>query len=474
MTKKAIVWIREDLRIDNNQALSYASQNHEIVTALYIYNSKYFEKKREAQKWWLSKSLESFKNDLDKFNISLEILSGDEIEIFSKINKKDNLTVYWSKVYEPSVIEKGKTIRNIFLKNEINHKYFKGNILIEFQDVTKDDGTPFKVFTPFWKNAEQRYLEKVPSKVSKVKVLIKKSKLMGDSINPKEILPKKHWYKKFENYWSPSEESAKKYLQKLIKEKIDNYGDTRDFPSIDGTSKLSPFLKHGQIHVETIWNKCQDIKIKGKGYRKYINELGWREFSHSLINYFPEMLKGNLRKEFDKFPWIENKRYLELWKKGMTGYPLVDAGMRELYETGWMHNRVRMVVGSFLVKHLRIHWEEGEKHFRNCLMDFNEANNVAQWQWVAGCGADAAPYFRIFNPILQGEKFDNKGVYTKKWVPELKNIPNEFLYKPWELEKKYQEQLKIVIGKDYPSPIVIHEEARAAALAAFQSLKNKL
>ena len=472
MTKKAIVWIREDLRIDNNPALSYATHNHEIVSAVYIYNNKYFDKKREAQKWWLFKSLETFKKDLTQFNISLEVLSGDEIEIFSKIKEKDEITVYWSKVYEPDIIAKGKKIRDLFIKNKVNYKYFKGNILIEFQNVTKDDGTPFKVFTPFWKNAEKKYLEQIPPKISKIDKLKKISNIMGKSIDLKEILPKKNWYKKFEKYWSPSEDEAKKFLQKLIKDKIINYGDTRDFPSIDGTSKISPFLKHGQIHVETIWNKCQQIENKGKGYRKYINELGWREFSHSLINYFPEMLKGNLRKDFDNFQWVKNQKYLKLWKQGMTGYPIVDAGMRELYETGWMHNRVRMVVGSFLVKHLRIHWMEGEKHFRNCLMDFNEANNVAQWQWVAGCGADAAPYFRIFNPILQGIKFDNDGVYTKKWVPELKNMPNEFLHKPWELEKKYQEEIKIIIGKDYPAPIVVHEEARAAALDAFQTLKK--
>jgi len=344
--------------------------------------------------------------------------------------------------------------------------------LIEFQDITKNDGTPFKVFTPFWKNAEQIYLDKIPSKILNIKKLNKAVNILGKSINPKEILPEKNWYKKFEKYWSPSEKEGKKYLQKLINDKITNYDDNKDFPSIEGTSRISPFLKHGQIHVETIWNECQKIKIKGKGYRKYINELGWREFSHSLINYFPEMLKGNLRKEFDNFPWEKNKKNLKLWKQGMTGYPLVDAGMRELYETGWMHNRVRMVVGSFLVKHLRIHWIEGEKHFRNCLIDFNEANNVAQWQWVAGCGADAAPYFRIFNPILQGEKFDKEGAYTKKWVPELKNIPNKFLYKPWELEKKHQEQIKVVIGKDYPSPIVDHAAARDAALSAFQSIKK--
>ena len=285
-------------------------------------------------------------------------------------------------------------------------------------------------------------------------------------------MPKKNWYKKFEQYWKVSESASKKVLINLIEKRIKNYGTARDYPSVEGTSKLSPYIKHGQIHVSTIWQKCNEIKSKGIGYRKYINELGWREFSHSLINYFPEFLKGNYRKEFDRFPWVKNEKFLKAWKSGMTGYPIVDAGMRELYETGWMHNRIRMVVGSFLVKHLRINWTEGEKHFRNCLLDFNKANNVAQWQWVAGCGADAAPYFRIFNPILQGEKFDKEGLYVKKWVPELNKVPNKFIHKPWEMEHKYQEAIKTIIGKDYPKPIVIHEKARAAALEAFQSLKK--
>ena len=433
MTKKAIVWIREDFRIEDNEALAIAAKNHDFVNVLYIYNPKNFDKKREAQKWWISKALENFNLDLKKLNITLEVQLCDELEILSNLKKEDDVTVYWSKVYEPDVINKGKKIRDQFIKNEIQYKYFKGNILVEFQEMTKDDGTPYKVFTPFWKKTEQLYISKAPSKFIKVKSKAKKINIFKNSISIKDILPKKDWYIKFEKYWIPSEQEAKKYLQELIKNKIENYGEARDIPSINGTSKLSPFLKFGQIHVETIWRKCQDIKIKKKGYRKYINELGWREFSHSLINYFPQMLKGNLRKDFDNFPWVKNDKFLKAWKKGMTGYPIVDAGMRELYETGWMHNRVRMIVASFLVKHLRIHWMEGEKHFKNCLVDYNEARNVAQWQWVAGCGADAAPYFRIFNPILQGEKFDKDGIYTKKWVPELKNMPNKFLYKPWEL-----------------------------------------
>ena len=376
MANTALVWIRDDFRIQNNDALTYATNQHDAVTAVFIFNSNIFDHKREAQKWWVSKSLENFKSDLKKLNIGLEIIKDDEINFFSKIKSED-------------------------------------------------------------------------------------------------ILPKSDWYKKFEKYWEPSEQKAHENLDNFVNKSILNYGVDRDFPSIKGTSLLSPYIRNGQINVGDIWQRCKKLKSKNVSVKKYTNEIGWREFSHSLINYFPQMLKGNLRKEFDKFPWVNNSKFLNAWKKGMTGYPIVDAGMRELYETGWMHNRIRMVVGSFLVKHLRINWKEGEKYFRNCLLDFNEANNVAQWQWVAGCGADAAPYFRIFNPILQGEKFDKQGDYVKKWVPELSKVPPKFIHKPWEMEKKYQEAINTIIGSSYPMPIVIHEKARADALSAFQSIKKK-
>ena len=382
------------------------------------------------------------------------------------------MSIYWNKVYEPDHLKLDKEIEKILEKKNISFKFFKGNILNEYQSITKNDGTPFKVFTPFWRNAEQVYIDAVPQKSSEIKKLKNKKNIFNSKDTFKQIMPKKDWFKKFDQYWKPSEEEAHKNLKEFINNRISKYGVDRDYPSINGSSKLSPYIRNGQIHVAAIYEKSsKDIK-KNTSIRKYINELGWREFSHSLINYFPQMLKGNLRKEFDRFPWEKSSKNLKAWKQGMTGYPIVDAGMRELYETGWMHNRIRMVVGSFLVKHLRINWKEGEKYFRNCLLDFNEANNVAQWQWVAGCGADAAPYFRIFNPILQGEKFDKEGLYVKKWVPELNRVPSKFIHKPWEMELKYQEAIKTIIGKDYPKPIVIHEEARAAALNAFQSLKK--
>ncbi|MDC0449555.1 DNA photolyase family protein [Pelagibacteraceae bacterium] len=465
-----VVWLREDFRILKNDALIYASKNHEKVCAIYIYKKKDFDN-RSAQRWWLFQSIKNFKNKLSQVNISLEVMEAKSYkEAFETIIKKKNFSIYWNKVYEPKFLLFDKKVSNDLKLKNINFKILKGNLLNESDEIKKNDNTPFKVFTPFWKTAEKFYLDKGFQKAEKIKPKSKKLKFLNQATNLEDILPKKNWPKKFENFWIPSEDEAIKKIKEFIKYGLVDYGVNRDIPGVKGTSKISPYLAFGQIHVETIWEECQTIQNKGTGYRKFINELGWREFSHSLINYFPEMLKGNLRKDFDNFPWVDNAKYLLVWQKGMTGYPIVDAGMRELHKTGWMHNRVRMITASFLVKHLRIHWKEGEKYFRDCLLDFNEANNVAGWQWVAGCGADAAPYFRIFNPILQGERFDPKGEYVKKWVPELLNVPKEFIHKPWEIDKDVE---NFEIGKNYPKPIVIHEEARNAALEAFKKIKKK-
>jgi deoxyribodipyrimidine photo-lyase len=465
-----IVWLRDDFRILKNDALAYATQNHNHVCALYAFKRKNFNK-RSAQLWWLYQSLKNFKEKLNQFNISLEIVETNSYkEIFENIGNKKKFSIYWNKVYEPDFLLFDKKLSNLLSSKNINFKIFKGNLLNESHEIKKNDNTPFKVFTPFWKTAEKYYLDKGFNEKKKITIKEKKINFFGNLTKLESILPKNKWYLKFEKFWNPSEETALENIKYFIKKNLTNYGENRDIPSIEGTSRISPYLAFGQIHIETIWEECQKIKIKNNGYRKYINELGWREFSHSLINYFPEMLKGNLRKDFDNFPWQENTKHLAAWKKGMTGYPIVDAGMRELYETGWMHNRVRMVTASFLVKHLRIHWKEGEKYFRNCLLDFNEANNTAGWQWVAGCGADAAPYFRIFNPILQGERFDPLGYYVKKWVPELSSIPKKFIHKPWELDEKIK---GFELGKTYPKPIVVHEEARNFALEAFKSIKKK-
>ncbi|CAN1598296.1 PhrB Deoxyribodipyrimidine photolyase [Candidatus Pelagibacterales bacterium] len=467
----SFVWLKDDFRISNNQALkALIEDNNKEKLAIYIYEEETYLS-CESQKWWLAKSLEIFQKKLENLNISLDVIHENTSKTFKKLISNNSFNrIYWNKSchVNDNITEEG--IKKILKENNVFYKEFEANLLNPVEKIKKDDGTPFKVFTHYWKKAEQNYLRNNhkfdDKKYKNYNHDLKKNK------NIQAIYPKKHWYKKFEKYWEPSEENAEKILNNFINKSIENYAIDRDIPSIEGTSKLSPYLKFGQISVHKIMQKCLEIKNKKIGYRKYINEIGWREFCHSLLHNFPEMEKNNLRKDFNNFKWNKNEKLLLKWKKGLTGYPIVDAGMRELYETGWMHNRVRMIVASFLVKHLRIHWMEGEKHFRNTLLDFNIANNVAGWQWVAGTGADAAPYFRIFNPILQGEKFDSNGNYIKKWCPELNNLPNEFLHKPWEMPEELQMEKNIIIGKTYPFPIVKHEEARNSALKAFQDLKK--
>ena len=459
-----LFWLKDDFRLKKNPALIEATHRHDKVIAFYLYKKKKFDH-QESQKWWVAKSLEEFKKKLLKYNINLEIVKTETYKsFFEKLFKKKNFSIYWNKTYEPNYLKFDKYLSDNLKSNGIDFKILKGNILNEINEIKKKDGTPFKVFTPYWRSAEKFYFDKIPPKEKKILKCKKRVYFFDKTINGKEIFPKKNWFKKFERYWEPSEEKALNELKNFIKDKIENYAEARNFPNLTGTSKLSPYIKHGQIHVETIWQECN--KIKKKGINKYLTEIGWREFNHSLINYFPHMLNGNYSKKFDNFPWEKNQKFLDAWKKGLTGYPIVDAGMRELRFTGWMHNRVRMIVGSFLVKHLLINWIEGEKYFKNCLLDYNEANNVSGWQWVAGSGADAAPYFRIFNPILQGEKFDKEGEYVKKWVTELKLVPKKFIHKPWELNDKSI----LNLGIDYPVPIVIHEKARLKALEAFKKI----
>ena len=466
MEKKiGLFWLRDDFRLSKNNGLIEATINHKEVVVFYLYKEHTYQK-QEAQKWWLSKSLYNFKKKLNNLNINLEIIKTESYQIFfEKLLKKNDFVIYWNKVYEPDYLKFDEQIQKTLRSKNIFYKICKGNVLNEINEINKNDGTPFKVFTPFWRTAEKYYIEKIPPKEKKIKKCLRKKSYFKNCVNSEKILPNKNWFKNFEKIWSPEEESALKILNIFIKTKMKNYSENRNFPNTKGTSKLSPYIKFGQIHVETIWDECVKNGSKSIGTSKFLTEIGWREFNHSLINHFSHMTKNNYSKKFDKFPWQKNSKFLNAWKKGLTGYPIVDAGMRELYSIGWMHNRVRMIVGSFLVKHLLIDWKEGEKYFRNCLLDYSQASNIGGWQWVAGCGADAAPYFRIFNPILQGEKFDKDGEYVKQWVPELNNLPQKFIHKPWEYDGE-----KFKLGRDYPYPIVKHEEARAKALNAFKKI----
>ena len=362
MDKKiGLFWLRDDFRIIKNDGLIEATKNHDQVVVFYLYKGDTF-KEKEAQKWWLSKSLSNFQKKLSVLNINLEIVETNSFKLFfDNLVKRNDFEIYWNKVYEPDFLKFDDYLSKNLKNKKINYKKFKGNTLNEIDEIKKNDGTPFKVFTPFWRNAEKYFLEKISPKEKIIKKCKKKITYFTNCIKPEKILPKKDWFKDFEKIWSPEEQNALKELQNFIQEKITNYSEARNFPSIAGTSKLSPFIKFGQIHVATIWNECIKKKTKTIGTTKFLAEIGWREFNHSLINHFPHMLKNNYSKKFDKFPWKKNPKFLNAWKNGLTGYPIVDAGMRELNSTGWMHNRVRMIVGSFLVKDLLIDGREGEK-----------------------------------------------------------------------------------------------------------------
>jgi len=290
------------------------------------------------------------------------------------------------------------------------------------------------------------------------------------------ILPKNNWHKKFDGMWNIGEHAAYKKLEDFIEDGLVNYKDGRNFPSQNNVSRLSPHLHFGEISPNQIWymvDELDDSIYPERDVYHFKSEIGWREFSYSLLYYNQELQTENLYKKFDKFPWTKDISNLQNWKRGLTGYPIVDAGMRELWETGYMHNRLRMVVGSFLVKNLLIHWNYGERWFWDCLIDADMASNSASWQWVAGSGADAAPYFRIFNPIMQGQKFDPDGSYTKKYIPELANVPLKYLFNPWDAPKSILDDSGVTLGKDYPYPIVNMQESRDLALDAFDTIRIK-
>ncbi len=468
--KKIIIhWFRQDLRIYDNPSLFEAAKQGSVLP-IYILdddNSGLYQM-GEASRWWLHHSLKSLNKSLEG---NLKVYNGDPKKILLDLsNENDIKGVFWNRCYEPWRILRDKEIKKLLRVQNIKTKSFNGSLLWEPWSTLKKDGTPYRVFTPFYRkgclNAESPKKPLAKPKVLKVHV----NHLNGTSIDNLKLLPTISWHKKLEPYWKIGELSARKTLEDFKGTRLNNYKNDRDYPALSGVSRLSPHLHFGEISPNQIW---YDIKIKKEtnDINHFLRELGWREFSHNLIYHFPELPRNNLQNKFDKFPWLENADYLQSWQTGQTGYPLVDAGMRELWKTGYMHNRLRMVVASFLVKNLLLHWHHGERWFWNCLLDADLANNSASWQWVAGCGADAAPYFRIFNPCIQGQKFDPNGDYTKQFVPELKSLPNEYLFNPWEAPDAVLQKAGIILGKNYPKPIVDLKLSRLRALDAFKSIK---
>ncbi|MDP5110197.1 MAG: DNA photolyase family protein [Rickettsiaceae bacterium] len=463
-----IHWFRQDLRLSDNPSLSAAVKNGDVLP-IYIlddYNPGHHIM-GEASRVWLHYSLNKLNESL---GCRLRVFSGNATEIILGLTQKYEIkSVYWNRCYEPWQIKRDKVIKDVLQKQNIDVKSFNGSLMIEPWELLKGDKTPYKVFTAFYKKA---YL--LDYFISTPILRPNNDHYTEENIDSIDIeslglLPSDKWGSMVIKGWEVGEVAAYKKLQSFLESDIKNYKEGRNFPYKKNVSCLSPHLHFGEISPRQI---CYSLQLlnKEENIECFLQEIGWREFSYYLLYHFPNIPTDNLNPKFDRFPWSDNKDLLSCWQKGATGIPIVDAGMRELWQTGYMHNRVRMIVGSFLVKNLLIHWNHGEQWFWNCLFDADLANNSCSWQWVAGCGADAAPYFRIFNPVMQGKKFDATGEYTRQYVPELKLLPHKYLFNPWEAPKQTLIDAGIQLGINYPEPIVDLAVSRKRALEIFSSL----
>lgn len=472
MDKKIIVWFRKDLRLADNPAL-YAACKLGTIIPVYIFDepSDSDFKLGKGSRWWLHQSLQLLSDNLEG---TLRIYKGDSSTILQKIIKQTGAQgVFWNHCFEPSIIKRDKKIYELILQKGLDVQTFNGSLLWEPGQILKKDGTPYKVFTAFFKNGclKAAHPREVLLKPKHIK-LIQSSH--GTSVQDLGLLKSNMFVDQLDTYWSPGEHAAIKRLKDFIKHDLLGYKIGRDFPAKTSVSRLSPYLHFGEISPQQIW-----WAIKELGYefgsridvQHFLKELGWREFAYNVLFYNPDMPRKNLHEKFNAFEWRYSQKNLDAWRQGLTGYPIVDAGMRELYTTGYMHNRIRMVTASFLIKNLMIHWHEGEDWFWNLLVDADLASNSFNWQWVAGCGYDAAPYFRIFNPITQGKKFDMHGEYIRKWIPELAKLPDKYLFNPSSAPAVILQKAGIDLGKTYPKAIVDIAVSRKNALTEFKKLK---
>jgi deoxyribodipyrimidine photo-lyase len=468
-----IVWFRQDLRLSDNPAFDAAVKSVAPIIPLYILDDVNAGEYAmgAASRWWLHHSLEALSGSLEG---RLVLLRGDAKRILSALARDIGAKhVYWNRCYEPWRIERDTSIK-LLLRNEgISVRSFNGSLLFEPTDVLKADGTPYKVFTPFYRNAclDPENAPRQPLQSPADLKLFKSDE--GEKLADLHLLPDIPWYEEMSSLWQPGEAGAKKRLDGFLAGGIANYKQGRNRPDLESVSRLSPHLHFGEISPNQAWYAVR--KHEGKyadDAEHFRSELGWREFSNNLLYHFPELPQENLQRKFNRFPWRDDADALTRWQRGQTGVPVVDAGMRELWRTGYMHNRVRMIVGSFLVKNLMIDWRHGAAWFLDTLLDADLANNSVSWQWIAGCGADAAPYFRIFNPVTQGKTFDPDGNYVRKYVAEIKNLPNRYLHNPWDAPLAVLEEAGVELGRDYPLPLVDLRESRQRALHAFSALSG--
>jgi deoxyribodipyrimidine photo-lyase len=476
-----IVWFRRDLRLSDNPALSDAVSNQATVIPVFVWTPDETDpwKPGAASKWWLHQSLDRLRRALRAKGSRLILRCGSVLEELDKLLAETGAqAVYWNRRYEPRIRELDHQVESALAEKQIEVRTFNGALLAEPWEVSTKAGKPFRVFTPFWRACLDKGdpLEPVPE-VDK----LPRPRRWPDSLplEALELEPKVDWAAGIRAAWKPGEDGAQMRLESLWKDSLDGYEHDRDRPDVDGTSMLSPHLHFGEISPRQVLHAVQNTafaqgkRAAAKGAQAFIRQLYWREFAYHLLYHEPQTINEPLRPEFTNFPWAQDPDGLRAWQKGRTGYPYIDAGMRQLWQTGWMHNRLRMAVASFLVKDLLIPWQEGAKWFWDTLVDADLANNTLGWQWVAGCGADAAPYFRIFNPVMQGERFDPQGDYIRRWVPELAKLPNKLIHRPWEAPKQVLQNAQIALSVTYPRPVVDHADARDRALQAFSLIRGK-
>ncbi len=478
--KATVVWFRDDLRIADHPAFFHAAKSGEPIMALYILDEKSdgLRPLGSAQKWFLYHALKSLDESLGKIGGCLHLRSGKSREIIREIINNENIgAVHWNRRCGKAELEIDAGLKAELQSVGVVVNSFQGNLLHEPYTTKTGSGGPYRVYSPFWRSliasGEPRAPFPAPEEI--ISYNPRNAALPLDAL---QLLPTSpDWAKGWSRIWNPSEKGAAERFDDFVANGIHGYKEGRDFPDRDNISRLSPFLRFGLISPYQVWHGIRHHEaadtVSNTDSEKFLKELAWREFSYHLLFHFPDIGWKNFQERFDEFPWrADGHEHLEAWQRGMTGYPIIDAGMRELWQTGYMHNRVRMVVGSFLVKHLLIDWRQGEKWFWDTLVDGDPANNPASWQWIAGCGADAAPYFRVFNPMLQGNKFDSDGEYVRKYVPELSKLPNQFIHAPFDVQPEILKQYGVTLGKTYPHPIVDHTRGRDRALEAFKELKK--
>ncbi|MGN6579461.1 MAG: cryptochrome/photolyase family protein [Bordetella sp.] len=486
-----VVWFRDDQRLTDNPALEHAVGTGHPLVCVYVHDPqpRTTRPPGAAVRWWLHESLRELDAALTAMGGGLVLLQGPEqqaIEAFAA--SIGAAAVCWNRRYSPAQRETDAAIKAALKDRGIAVPTFNGHLLREPWTVATREGQPFQVFGAYWRAARRDYSPEPPRPAPEhidFFPLPDAARALATDLPALALQPRTpDWAGGLRASWQCGEQAGLRRLQAFLSQTLAGYAGGRDMPAQRATSRLSPYLRFGNLSVRQVWYAALSAAQAGRGdpsaariagadLDKFLDELGWREFSYYLLYHFAPLHQVNFKRQFDAMPWRADPQALDAWRRGRTGYPLVDAGMRELWHTGWMHNRVRMAAASFLIKHLLIDWRVGEAWFWDTLVDADEASNPASWQWVAGSGADAAPYFRIFNPVLQGQKFDPQGDYVRRWVPELARLPDAAIHAPWLARPAQLAAASFQPGNDYPLPVVDHQDARARALAAMDGLRGR-